>query len=270
MSFGKSTLQLFRAQLILHDQVRAVFQHSRESTREPECLQGRKMKVVLDTTPFLGRGAGRRLVARVARPHNQGQFPEQAFTIDLESKTCTCPAGELTQTIVPLGTRKDRRGQTVGLRALRFLAEVCQRCPLRPADLRARPGHGRTVMIHPQERLLQAGVPLREYQGKRQAAEHRLATLVRLGIPESRYFGRVKTLSQLILASTVACLTLTATKTNRMSGPSGAKPLQSLPLPVPRRRPKGLPAIRLGPPLATRASFRCSRPGFRPGFQGTM
>jgi hypothetical protein len=54
---GKSTLQLFRAQLILHDQVRAVFQRSLEYAQETGYLQGRKMKVVLDTTPILGRGA---------------------------------------------------------------------------------------------------------------------------------------------------------------------------------------------------------------------
>ena len=55
--FAKSTLQLFRAQLILHDQVRAVFQRSLEYAQETGYLQGRKMKVVLDTTPILGRGA---------------------------------------------------------------------------------------------------------------------------------------------------------------------------------------------------------------------
>jgi len=62
---GKSTLQLFRAQLILHDHIRAIFQRSLEYAQEsgfprnPHLgfLQGRKMKVVLDTTPILGRGA---------------------------------------------------------------------------------------------------------------------------------------------------------------------------------------------------------------------
>src|SRR3989337_278354 len=55
--FAKSTLQLFRAQLILHDQVRLVFQRSLEFARASGYLQGRKIKVVLDTTPILGRGA---------------------------------------------------------------------------------------------------------------------------------------------------------------------------------------------------------------------
>lgn len=55
--FAKSTLQLFRAQLILHDQARAIFQRSLEYARDTGYLKGRKMKVALDTTFILGRGA---------------------------------------------------------------------------------------------------------------------------------------------------------------------------------------------------------------------
>ena len=53
--FAKSTLQLFRAQLILH--VRAVFQRSLQFARQTGCLKGRRMKVAVDTTYILGRGA---------------------------------------------------------------------------------------------------------------------------------------------------------------------------------------------------------------------
>ena len=55
--FAKSTLQLFRAQLILHDQVRSVFQRSLQFARQTGCLKGRRMKVAVDTTYILGRGA---------------------------------------------------------------------------------------------------------------------------------------------------------------------------------------------------------------------
>ena len=55
--FAKSTLQLFRAQLILHDRVRAVFQRSLQFARQTGCLKGRRMKVAVDTTYILGRGA---------------------------------------------------------------------------------------------------------------------------------------------------------------------------------------------------------------------
>ena len=54
--FAKSTLQVFRAQLIL-DKVREVFEGSLRLARESGYLKGRSMKVALDTTNILGRGA---------------------------------------------------------------------------------------------------------------------------------------------------------------------------------------------------------------------
>ena len=55
--FAKSTLQVFRAQLILHDQVREVFESSLRLARESGYLKRRSMRVALDTTNILGRGA---------------------------------------------------------------------------------------------------------------------------------------------------------------------------------------------------------------------
>ena len=55
--FAKSTLQVFRAQLILHDKVGEVFESSLRLARESGYLQKRGMKVALDTTNILGRGA---------------------------------------------------------------------------------------------------------------------------------------------------------------------------------------------------------------------
>ena len=57
--FAKSTLQVFRAQLILHDKVRDVFESSLRFARESGYLKRRSMKVALDTTNILGRGAVR-------------------------------------------------------------------------------------------------------------------------------------------------------------------------------------------------------------------
>ena len=57
--FVKSTLQVFRAQLILHDKVREVFESSLRLARESGYLKRRSMKVALDTTNILGRGAVR-------------------------------------------------------------------------------------------------------------------------------------------------------------------------------------------------------------------
>ena len=55
--FAKSTLQVFRAQLILHGKVREVFESSLRLARESGFLKGRGMRVALDTTNILGRGA---------------------------------------------------------------------------------------------------------------------------------------------------------------------------------------------------------------------
>jgi hypothetical protein len=55
--FAKSTLQLFRAHLIIHERVRAVFWKSLHFARRTGYFRQRKLKVVLDTSYILGRGA---------------------------------------------------------------------------------------------------------------------------------------------------------------------------------------------------------------------
>lgn len=55
--FAKSTLQLFRAHLILHERVRDVFQRSLKLARQTGYLKGHHMKAALDTSYILGRGA---------------------------------------------------------------------------------------------------------------------------------------------------------------------------------------------------------------------
>ena len=56
--FAKSTFQVFRAQLILHDKVREVFEQSLRLARERGYLKrGRGMRLAMDTTYILGRGA---------------------------------------------------------------------------------------------------------------------------------------------------------------------------------------------------------------------
>jgi len=87
--------------------------------------------------------------------------------------------------------------------------------------------------LHPQERLLeearvlQQSPAFQEYRRLRQTAEHRLARLVQLGIRQARYFGRRKTLFQLLMAATVANLTLVATKMGQMRPKGSAASLFS-------------------------------------------
>src|SRR4030081_866873 len=62
--FAKSTLQEFRAQLIVHDQTRAIFERSLEAAKRRGVWkkghaphERQQMKLALDTTHILGRGA---------------------------------------------------------------------------------------------------------------------------------------------------------------------------------------------------------------------
>jgi hypothetical protein len=163
--------------------------------------------------------AGRKLVAKVASRRGQAQFPKEEFRIDLETMSCTCPAGRRTQKVVSISSGERYGAPGVSLRAFRFDAADCDACPLRAKCVRARPGKGRLVMVHPHEAVLQEARAFQHsdsfapYRKLRQVAEHRLARLMQLGVRQARYVGRRKTLFQLLMAATVANLTLVATKT---------------------------------------------------------
>lgn len=166
--------------------------------------------------------AGRKLVAKVASRRGQAQFPKEDFRIDLETMSCVCPAGQQTQKVVSISSGERYGAPGVPLRAFRFDAAICDGCPSRSSCMRARPGKGRVVMIHPQEALLQEARAFQQseafapYRKLRQVAEHRLARLMQLGMRQARYIGRTKTLCQLLLAATVANLTLVATRVGLM------------------------------------------------------
>ena len=55
--FAKSTMQLFRSQLIQNEKMRTIFRRSLETAKESGYLKPRKLRVVLDTSNILGRGA---------------------------------------------------------------------------------------------------------------------------------------------------------------------------------------------------------------------
>lgn len=54
---AKSTLQLFRAKLILHEKYEQIFEASIEACRKGGLLKRRRLEAAVDTTPVLGRGA---------------------------------------------------------------------------------------------------------------------------------------------------------------------------------------------------------------------
>jgi transposase len=170
--------------------------------------------------------AGRTLVAKVAVTRNRDCFPKTGFTIDLANQTCVCPAGEAgSPSYAKRITADDQRT----LRGFRFAAATCAACPLRPQCVRGR--GGRSIAVHPHEALLQEARALQrspdfgEYRRARQVVEHRLARLVQLGIRQARYFGRKKTLFQLLMAATVANLTLLATRGDWQSWEQGTPTL---------------------------------------------
>ena len=166
--------------------------------------------------------AQRKLIAKVADHGRKDQIHKSQFRIDLEAMTCTCPAGHTTATLIPTGFWLDKEGQKQPRNSFAFPVETCAACPLRPQCIKTKVNRGRTVQLHPQEGLLQAARAFQNspefqpYRQMRQTAEHRLARLVQLGIRQARYFGRKKTLFQLLMAATVANLTLIAGKTGQM------------------------------------------------------
>jgi hypothetical protein len=191
-----------------HEQALAVVEES-------EALTGCQVEETLGDTAY-GDGAtrqqfadaGRKLIAKAPPVSNQGYFAKTAFEIDLEARTCRCPAGQVSH---------DLRPRAKGGGVFRFAVAVCAACPLRPQCVRGR--GGRSVQVHPQEALLQEArafqnsAAFRDCQARRQMAEHRLARLVQLGIRQARYRGTAKTLFQAFMAATVANLTLLAAGT---------------------------------------------------------
>ena len=106
--------------------------------------------------------AGRRLVARVPGRPDRKHFPKDDFVIDLAAGSCTCPAGQVTHTIVPAGKRTGRTGRVHRLQAFQFDGAECRTCPLRSQCIAAKGSRGRRVLIHPQEALLQQARALQQ------------------------------------------------------------------------------------------------------------
>jgi transposase len=161
--------------------------------------------------------AGRTLVAKAPRSTNQGCFPKTAFVLDLEATSATGPAGQTTQ---------DFKASPTGGGQFRFAVTVCAACPLRAPCVRG--VGGRTVAVHPQERLLQearafqASPAFAEYRRRRQRVEHRIARLVQLGIRQARTIGTPKVRFQLLMAAAVANLTYLAASATQPSDPDSA------------------------------------------------
>jgi hypothetical protein len=134
-----------------------------------------------------GRPPDRSIVGKAWPVRNADRFPKTAFAFDWGAGTLRCPAGR-EQPFAP--------GATV-----RFPAATCAACPLKAACTTS--AHGRSVAVHPDERLL---AELRDRQRtpegrarlrERVAVEHDLAHIDQWQGDRARYRGRRKNLFDL-------------------------------------------------------------------------
>jgi hypothetical protein len=156
------------------------------------------------------------LTAKVPASHNGDCFPKTAFVVDLDRMEVRCPAGQITSTYKSSG--QNRAGHFV------FDDATCQACPLRSQCVR---GQGpRSINIQHEERLQQLARSHNQTEAgkkslrQRVVVEHRIARLVRLGIRQSRYFGKIKTRFQVIMAAVVANLSLVVGFCHRKQKPA--------------------------------------------------
>lgn len=144
-------------------------------------------RAYLSSTLVRDRPADLSVYCKAWPVRNGPHFTKLAFTLDFETGTMTCPQ----QQRLPFQV-----GQTV-----HFPREVCAACPLREQCTAS--ASGRSVSVHPDERLLiefrerQATRAGREALRERVAVEHTLAHIGRWQGRRARYRGERKNLLDL-------------------------------------------------------------------------
>jgi hypothetical protein len=123
---------------------------------------------------------GERILAKPWPSRNGDRFPKSAFVIDLDRGVVRCP---------------ENRVASIHLALARFDASTCDVCPSRDRCTRASLGHGRSIAIHPDERMLlhlracKSTPEGRSALRQRTAIEHALAHVTRRQGPRARYSG---------------------------------------------------------------------------------
>ncbi len=164
-----------------------------------------------------GASERREVIAPTVKPGlRPGRITKLDFAIDVEGDLVRCPMGHETRqwswVWVKAGKGKQRA------KRFAFPKEVCCACTRYGECVQDQRRRGRFITLHPQEAGLQAARAMentdcfRQQYRQRITVEHRIARLVRLGMRQARCFGRAKTRLQLLLAATVANLTLIAGK----------------------------------------------------------
>jgi transposase len=144
-------------------------------------------RAYLSSTLVRERPADLALFCKAWPVRNGDRFPKTAFALDWDAGTIRCPNGAVLP-FAPGGT-------------VRFPTDACAACPLRARCTTSR--HGRSVAVHPDERLL---VELRQRQAttdgraklrERVAVEHALAHIGQWQGRRARYLGTRKNLFDL-------------------------------------------------------------------------
>jgi hypothetical protein len=144
-------------------------------------------RAYLSSSLVQGRNPDLRVLCKAFPVRNGGRFAKPAFTLDFDRGLLTCP-NHVTMPFVP-GAK------------VQFPAEVCAACPLRTQCTTST--RGRSVQIHPDERLL---AELRAAQQtphgraklrERVKVEHTLAHVGRWQGDRARYLGQRKNLFDL-------------------------------------------------------------------------
>ncbi len=154
----------------------------RISVTDPDMRHGRKSKSKLFNSTWTHDlfERGQRILAKPWPSRNGDRFPKSAFVIDLDRGVVRCPENRVT---------------SIHLTVARFDAATCDVCPSRDRCTRASLGHGRSISIHPDERML---IHLRAFKStpegrsalrQRTAIEHVLAHVTRRQGPRARYSG---------------------------------------------------------------------------------
>jgi hypothetical protein len=126
--------------------------------------------------------SGERILAKRWTPRNGDRFPKTAFVIDLDRGTVRCPEQQLA--VIRSDTARSK--------------SECDACPSRDRCTRAALGTGRTISIHPDERMmlklraLKSSADGRKQLWQRVGIEHALAHVGRRQGPRARYIGTRK------------------------------------------------------------------------------
>lgn len=138
---------------------------------------------------------GVEILCKPWKSRNGELFSKEEFSLDLRSRTITCPAGH-TEPIV--------FGKTV-----QFDPTTCDACTLRSQCTSACPGNGRSVSIHDDEplqkrlRIMSKSPAGRQRFRERVSVEHSLAHIGQRQGRRARYFGTRKNLFDLRRAAMV-------------------------------------------------------------------